>query len=330
VIGQILVLIALIAQLYSTILSGPGSLADRRAIWSSHNDFRATCISELESALSLSPSCEKTLANPAEPPPGLEKRDGTKASAYLVQGIVVAFVVAAVVSALIYAATLFFDTLQLTAVAWAAFDPFELNSRDGGISRTFERNQTMKTHSRLFSSPNQSVEHRLSSTQVLMFTMPTQWPTSDGARVVPWEELCQLSKTYGVHTVKVPLLPNEDTSHLNLAWTAPQQQSPAASPPSTREGRKIHFPWDAEESGYSGVCRKYLYVLLESDLLDQGSALEPAKPEKDWVPFELPESKGQTFNNITANGESMVHTGNNYGYSDRYLQGRHANSNRHT
>jgi hypothetical protein len=181
-------LIALIAQLYSTILSGPGSLADRRAIWSSHNDFRATCISELESGLSLSPSCEKTLANPAEPPPGLEKRDGTKVSAYLVQGIVVAFVVAAVVSALIYAATLFFDTLQLTAVAWAAFDPFEPNSRDGGISRML----------------------------------------------------------------------------------------------------------------------------------------------KDWVPFELPESKGQTFNNITANGESMVHTGNNYGYSDRYLQGRHAKWNRHT
>jgi hypothetical protein len=161
-----------------------------------------------------------------------------------------------------------------------------------------------------------------------MISMLTQWPTSNRARVVKWKELCHLSKTHGVHTVKVPLLPNDDISHLILAWTAPQQQSPAASLPSTREGRKIHFPWDAEESGKSGVCCEYLYVLLESDLLDQGSALKPAKPEMDWVPFQLPED--QTYSNVTANEESMVHTGTNYGYTDRYLQGRYAKSNRHT
>jgi hypothetical protein len=329
-ITLILALLALIVTLYFAIMSGPGSLADRRAIWSSRNDFRATCISELESGLSLSPSCNRTLSQPAEPPRGLEKRDDINTSAYLVQWIVVAFVVAALVSALIYAAALSFDTLQLTAVTWAAFDPYESNKQDG-ITRVFERNQTTKKHSKVLSSPDQFAESRLSWTRVVMCSKPSQWSTSDGARVVHWKELCQLSKAHGVNTVKVPLLPNKDISHLILAWTPPQQQSPIASPPFTIQGRRIHFPWDAEEGGHTGVCREYLYVLLESKLLDQGSALEPAKPEVDWDPFELPEPKGhQTYSKITADRKAMLHTGNSYGYSDRYLQGRHAKSNRQT
>jgi hypothetical protein len=309
--GLVLVLIALIAQLYSTIMSRPGSLADRRAIWSSYNDFRATCISELESELSLSPSCNKTLAQPAELPPGLQKRDVIKVSAYLVQGMV-AVVVASVVSALVYAATQFFDTLQLTTVTWNTFDMNGGNTLDGmnRIERKFERPETTLVSSsdlitrvrQKFLSPETSSEYRLRSTRVLMLHMPSKISIPDKrtasqhAAVVHWKQLCQLSKKPGTHTIKVPLLSASDTQRLSLRQINPKLRGPdststdidsdSASFPASAafygsfESEICEYPTvyflidDAESIDRVGSDRGYLYVLLNSDLLDYGPTLD--------------------------------------------------------
>jgi hypothetical protein len=309
--GLVLVLIALIAQLYSTIMSRPGNLADRRAIWSSYNDFRATCISELESELSLSPSCNKTLAQPAEPPPGLQKRDVIKVSAYLVQGMV-AVVVASVVSALVYAATLFFDTLQLTTVTWNTFDMNGGNTLDGmnRIERKFERPETTLVSSsdlitrvrQKFLSPETSSEYRLRSTRVLMLHMPSKISIPDKrtasqhAAVVHWKQLCQLSKKPGTHTIKVPLLSASDTQRLSLRQINPKLRGPdststdidsdSASFPASAafygsfESEICEYPTvyflndDAESIDRIGSDRGYLYVLLNSDPLDYGPTLD--------------------------------------------------------
>jgi hypothetical protein len=45
----------------------------RLAIWTAQNDFREACKSELEAGLQLSAACNKTLAQPAQPPPIMKR-----------------------------------------------------------------------------------------------------------------------------------------------------------------------------------------------------------------------------------------------------------------
>jgi hypothetical protein len=325
--GLVIAILAIIATLYFGIMSGPGSPADRRAIWSSHNDFRSTCLSELDSGLPRSPSCDKILAQPAEPPPDLEKRDGIfTSSSYFVLGIVLAFVATAVIpSALLYMATRFFGSLHLTTVTWQAFDVNEKHEFSG-IARTFARPKTPPLRSsnaitrfrQKIPSPHRSHEYGLLSAQVLMADLSNDWTGIATAHIVKWKELCHQSATRRLHTIKVPLLPHDDKiGHLllnsvpSLQQSQKQEQDPEPDPILHPKSR-ISLPstWEAEEAGSdrSAVSREHLYVLLDTAMLgrrrptmydlnrlsepalefDFGQFYEPPVPEFDFSHFYEP------------------------------------------
>jgi hypothetical protein len=304
-ITLILALLALIVTLYYAIMSGPGSLADRRAIWSSHNDFRATCISELESELSRSPACDKVLAQPAEPPPDLERMRRWVEFSFPVEAIVLAYVLKTVASALSNMATRVFGRLQLTTVTWETFDVKDRNKL-GGISRTFERfpatltppSDILTRVRQIFTSPDHAHEYRLSSSRVLMAHMPVDLTENEGVRVVHWKELCHLSKTLGLHTIEVPLLSADDTQSLSLNQRNLKQRAryfthAHADLRSESEYPTIHLPYDdTKESGCAGLCREHLDVLMNSALLEHGAGPKPAKFSFDYDSLGGLEARG--------------------------------------
>jgi hypothetical protein len=334
--GLIFAVLALAATLYFSIMSGPGSLADRRAIWSSRKDFRATCISELESGLSLSPSCNRTLAQPAEPPPDLQKRDGMfMSSSYVVRGIVLALMATAVTSALLYTTTRFFGSLRLTTVAWERFDVNERNRL--GIVRTFKPLKTHSTRStnpitrarQVLSSSSHSHEHGLLSARVLTAYISSGGTTRVTARIVPWKELCQQSKTRHLNAIKVPLPPDDghDIDHVLLGWTASPQQGQGQSRGSNttlrpeRRYRTVQFPWDAEECDYSSVSREHLYVLLDSALLERRAKHDFGRDSEPVVVYKSP----VRYSGLVTSGNARLQGGNTYiDYEKRGVYGRKA------
>jgi hypothetical protein len=328
--GLVIALLAIITTLYFGIVSGPGSPADSRAIWSSHNDFRATCISELESGLPTSPACDKILKQAAEPPPDLEKRDDIIASSYLVQGTVLVFVIVAVMSAFLFTATRFFDSLQLTTVAWEAFD---VNDRHelGGIDRTFERpiptpkrSSNVITRARqLLPSSSHSHEYSLLSARVLMADISSDLTGTVTARIVQWKKLCQQSKMRRLKTIKVPLLPadHDNVAYLQLNSVTSLQQKQEQErgldlilQPASR----IFLPWETEESDASSVYREHLYVLLDSALLERPTKYDLGQAYGPAVAFESP----VRYTHASSSGRAAMHAGSSYGYEKRGVYGR--------
>jgi hypothetical protein len=200
-----------------------------------------------------------------------------------------------VASALSYMAIRVFGRLQLTTVTWETFDVKDRNKL-GGISRTFERFPATPTPPsdiltrvrQIFTSPDHAHEYRLSSSRGLMAHMPANLTENEGVRVVHWKELCHLSKTLGLHTIKVPLLSADDTQSLSLNQSNLKQRAPYfthahANLRSKSEYPTIHFPCDdTKESGCAGLCREHLYVLMNSALLERGAGRKPEENSFDY------------------------------------------------
>jgi hypothetical protein len=213
--------------------------------------------------------------------------------------VVLALVAMVVTSALIYTATRFLGSLQLTTVTWEPFDVKTSDEPPGPrfITRTFEGPKTPPTRSsnsfvrmcRRISSPGQSHEYGLLSARVLTIEIPKERTVIEEARIVPWKELCQQSKTRGLHTIKVPLLSSvDDILHLSLRQIDTKRHAPYSTPTHLApryesEYPAIYIPDGNEEScDRTGFHRRNLYVLLTDDLLDHGPGPGKSKLSFDY------------------------------------------------